>query len=173
MHGIKGLFRYHWGSVVAGSFLLNFFYLIDIIYYFFRSKPTNKTSICCCCDRVFGFARSETMAFINSVGLPYCNSSRWCEKINYMSSYFDGGQSIFRYFSLGSHVLLATSATAIGFLYSTATGSNPKQLALLFSFALNLFIITYFVSLFKNLAESILMCTLIEKYLKGEDMYSD
>ncbi len=69
--------------------------------------------------------------------------------------------------------MLASSATAIGFLYSTATGSTPHQLALLFSFALNLFVITYFVSLFKNLAESILMCTLIEKYLEGEDMYPD
>lgn len=66
--------------------------------------------------------------------------------------------------------MLATFATAIGFLYSTATGSNPHQLVLILSFALNLFVITYFVSLFKNLAESILMCTLIEKYLKGEDM---
>jgi hypothetical protein len=66
--------------------------------------------------------------------------------------------------------MLATFATAIGFLYSTATGSKPNQLVLILSLALNLFIITYFVSLFKNLAESILMCTLIEKFLKGEDM---
>lgn len=84
MHGVKGLFKYHWGSVVASSFLLNFFYLPDIIYDFFKPNPANKscyscfTSVCCLCDRIFGFARSETMAFINSVGLPYCNSSRWC-----------------------------------------------------------------------------------------------
>lgn len=36
MHGIKGLFRFHWGSVVASSFLLNFFYLPDIIYDFIK-----------------------------------------------------------------------------------------------------------------------------------------
>jgi len=62
---------------------------------------------------------------------------------------------------------LAAAATAIGFLYSTATGSTPHQLVLLFSFALNIFVVTFFVSLLKNLAESILLCTLIDKYLKG------
>ncbi len=67
--------------------------------------------------------------------------------------------------------MLAVIATAIGFLYSTATGSTPHQLALLFSLALNLFVVTYFVSLVKNLAESILMCTLIEQYLTGQNMY--
>lgn len=84
MFGVKGLFRFHWGSVVASSFLLNFFYLPDIIYDFFKPNENNRgcykcfTGVCCACDRLFGFARSETMAFINAIGLPYCNSSRWC-----------------------------------------------------------------------------------------------
>lgn len=48
--------------------------------------------------------------------------------------------------------MLATIATALGFLYSTATGTVPNQIALLFGFALNMFVVTYFVSLVKNLA---------------------
>lgn len=90
MHGIKGLFRYHWGSVVASSFLLNFFYLPDLIYDFVKPSQRNRscfncyTSVCCCCERMFGFARSETMAFINAIGLPYCNSSRWCDRLSYL-----------------------------------------------------------------------------------------
>lgn len=102
MNGVKSLFRFHWGSVVAGSFLLNFFYIPDLVYDFLKPNENNRgcykcfTTVCCCCDRFFGFARSDAMAFINAVGLPYCNSSRWCEKINYLSSYFDGSQSIFR-----------------------------------------------------------------------------
>ena len=32
MFGLSNLFRFHWGSVVAGSFLLNFFYLFDVLY---------------------------------------------------------------------------------------------------------------------------------------------
>lgn len=106
MNGVKSLFRFHWGSVVAGSFLLNFFYIPDLMYDFLKPNENNRgcykcfTTVCCCCDRFFGFARSDAMAFINAVGLPYCNSSRWCEKINYLSSYFDGSQSIFRVYSL-------------------------------------------------------------------------
>lgn len=158
MNGVKSLFRFHWGSVVAGSFLLNFFYIPDLVYDFLKPNENNRgcykcfTTVCCCCDRFFGFARSDAMAFVNAVGLPYCNSSRWCEKINYLSSYFDGSQSIFRYFSLGSHVMLAAAATAIGFIYATATGTSPHQFALLFSFALNLFIVTYLIVLLVDLA---------------------
>ena len=106
MNGVKSLFRFHWGSVVAGSFLLNFFYIPDLMYDFLKPNENNRgcykcfTTVCCCCDRFFGFARSDAMAFINAVGLPYCNSSRWCEKINYLSSYFDGSQSIFRVYLL-------------------------------------------------------------------------
>jgi hypothetical protein len=36
MHGTKGLLRYHWGSVVASSFLLNFFFIPDLIYDFVK-----------------------------------------------------------------------------------------------------------------------------------------
>jgi len=80
---------------------------------------------------------------------------------------------IIKYFSLGSHVMLATLGTTIGFLYSTATGNVPNQSSLIFSFGLNLFVVTFFVSLIKNLGESNLMCIMINKYLKGEDMHDD
>ena len=32
LFGISNLFRFHWGSVVAGSFILNFFYFFDVLY---------------------------------------------------------------------------------------------------------------------------------------------
>lgn len=69
--------------------------------------------------------------------------------------------------------MLATLGTTIGFLYSTATGNVPNQSSLIFSFGLNLFVVTFFVSLIKNLGESNLMCIMINKYLKGEDMHDD
>lgn len=102
MFGLSNLFRFHWGSVVAGSFLLNFFYLFDVLYDALKPPETSRgcyktfTSICCLCDRLLGFARGEAHAFINLVGLPYCNSARWCERLNYMTDYFNGSQSIFR-----------------------------------------------------------------------------
>jgi hypothetical protein len=57
--------------------------------------------------------------------------------------------------------MLATLATSIGFLYETKSGVPINQLAIIFSLALNTFIITYFVTLFKNLGESRLMCELV------------
>lgn len=90
LFGVKNLFKFHWGSVVAGSFLANFFYLPDILFDLIKPSNTNSPfySVCCCCDRVFGFVRSEAVGFINMVGLPFCNSSRWCEKINGLSEEF-------------------------------------------------------------------------------------
>jgi hypothetical protein len=69
--------------------------------------------------------------------------------------------------------MLAAIGTTLGFLYSLATGTTPNELVLAFSFVLNIFVITYFVSLAKNLGESILLATLIKKYLKGEDMIEE
>ncbi len=69
--------------------------------------------------------------------------------------------------------MLASLSTFIGFLNSTTSGIIPNQLAILFSVAVNTFVITYFVSLFKNLAESMLMCDLINRYLNGENLRPD
>lgn len=57
--------------------------------------------------------------------------------------------------------MLATLATSIGFLNQTKSGVPVNQLAIIFSLALNTFIITYFVTLFKNLGESKLICDLV------------
>ena len=57
--------------------------------------------------------------------------------------------------------MLATLATSIGFLYQTKSGEPVNQLAIIFSLTLNTFIITYFVTLFKNLGESKLICDLV------------
>jgi hypothetical protein len=78
---LGNLFKFHWGSVVAGSFLLNFFYIFDAFYDFFKpnhKSPTLLSKMCCCCDRLLGFARSDTLSFVNLVGQPYCNSARYC-----------------------------------------------------------------------------------------------
>lgn len=55
------LFKYHWGSVVAGAFLLHFIYPIDLIYDILKPSQTNHgpyRTFCCCCERVLDLARS-------------------------------------------------------------------------------------------------------------------
>ena len=97
---LGNFFKFHWGSVVAGSFLLDFFYIFDIFYDFMKPKNEESLStfakICCCCDRVLGLARSDTFSFLNLIGQPYCNSARYCEEIDDRSDTFEGSQSVFR-----------------------------------------------------------------------------
>ncbi len=33
---------------------------------------------CGCCVKVFDLVRSDAMAYINTAGVPYCNSARYC-----------------------------------------------------------------------------------------------
>lgn len=79
---LERLFKYHWGSVVGGAFLLNILYPFDLIYDLFKPDPTVKGGIasclCCCCERVLDLSRTEAMTLINLVGYPYCNASRLC-----------------------------------------------------------------------------------------------
>lgn len=60
MFGIRNLFRYHWGSVVGGSFMANFFFFPDVVYDIIKPTDTRSKfySVCCCCERVLGFVRS-------------------------------------------------------------------------------------------------------------------
>jgi hypothetical protein len=97
---LGNFFKFHWGSVVAGSFLLDFFYILDVFYDFMKPRNEENLSvfakICCCCDRILGLARSDTFSFLNLVGQPYCNSARYCEEIGDRSDQFEGSQSVFR-----------------------------------------------------------------------------
>lgn len=55
------LFKYHWGSVVAGAFLLHFVYPIDLVYDILKPSQNNHGAyrrFCCCCERVLDLARS-------------------------------------------------------------------------------------------------------------------
>ena len=83
LFGLKALFAFHWGSVVAGSFMINFFFIPDLLFDFIRPNEDDNpggfqtfNKVCCLCNRVLGLVREESMAFINMTGLPYCNASR-------------------------------------------------------------------------------------------------
>ena len=36
LFGLKAFFRFHWGSVVGGSFMINFFFIPDLLFDFIR-----------------------------------------------------------------------------------------------------------------------------------------
>lgn len=87
---VRNLFCYHWGSVVAGSFMLGFFTLPDMIFDIFKPSrlkeaegQTGCYASCFHClagwiEPLFELVRSESMAYINMTGVPYCNASRYC-----------------------------------------------------------------------------------------------
>lgn len=81
MTPLKYLFRYHFGSVVAASFINLVFSLFDYIFDVLRADTNNdapRHSLLSAMDSLFDLVRSDSLAYINLSGNPYCNSSRYC-----------------------------------------------------------------------------------------------
>ena len=66
-------------------------------------------------------------------------------------------------------MLLSLIGMLFSFFYTVSEGDANAPL-LLFSFIINIFVITFFVCLVTDLAETILVCELVEKYLNDERM---
>jgi Plasma-membrane choline transporter len=61
MFGLSNLFKFHWGSVAGGAFLLHLLYPIDIVYDIFKPSQNDHgpyRKFCCCCEKLFDLARS-------------------------------------------------------------------------------------------------------------------
>lgn len=77
------------GTVIAGAFMTGFFAVFDAIFDTLRPKQTNEDNfykkcfgkVCFFCTEIFDFVRSDSLAFVNLAGNPYCNSSRYCEML--------------------------------------------------------------------------------------------
>ena len=69
--------------------------------------------------------------------------------------------------------MLSTLATMFSFIYALSSIGDANAPVLLFSFVINIFVVTFFVSLPADLGESLLVCKLVEKYLNNEAMHED
>ena len=76
-------------------------------------------------------------------------------------------QSVGRYFRLSGHSLVASIGTI--FCYFSMHEGTVYLPVLLFSYLVNIFVSTYFVCLIADLSEAILMCDLVEMYLRNEN----
>lgn len=84
----KYFITYHFGSVVASSFIAGWFAGPDYIFDCVRSDAVTplgegqQLSISQRCmnrvDDFFDLVRSDCMAYIYMTGNPYCNSARYC-----------------------------------------------------------------------------------------------
>lgn len=62
--------------------------------------------------------------------------------------------------------MLALIATLCAFFYTASDGGANAPILLL-SFVINIFVVTFFVCLVTDLAETILLCELVEKFLRN------
>lgn len=80
------LLRFHFGSVVGGSFLNAFFNLIDFFLESLRCYPDGTcpacapfcTSVFASCANLFDLVRTDVYSYSNLTGVDYCNSARYC-----------------------------------------------------------------------------------------------
>ena len=95
---------------------------------------------------------SDTMAYINLAGNPYCNSARYCEYLCEQSLLMDYSQSTSRAYRICAHFLIAG---AIGILALYLKGTGISLYAVAFVIAMAIFISTFFISIHADAAEAI------------------
>lgn len=64
-------------------------------------------------------------------------------------------------------MLLASISTCLTYVFMISSGNEVSVLGLIFSFVVNLFVVTFFVSLMAEIAEAVSLCHLVEDYLKN------
>ena len=72
---------------------------------------------------------------------------------------------------IGTHVLLASLATLGSWVFMITQGKS-SVIAVTTSFIVNLFCLTFFVCLLKDIAEAFLFCDLIENCLENVDQFN-
>ena len=152
----------HFGSVVAGSFMTGFFSIFDFLLDFIKPSSSENSYnpgcyarchkfSCFCCDKLSDLVRSDSMAFINISGNPYCNSSRYCEYLCERSDLTDESQSTSRAYRICAHFLIA----GINAIFALYIKGNISLYAMLLIMIITLFISTLFISMHADAAEAI------------------
>lgn len=141
--------------------MTGFFSIFDYIFDFLKPETEENpdgcytncfNSACGLCLKVFELVRSDSMAYINLAGNPYCNSARYCEYICDQSLLMDNSQSTSRAYRICAHFLIA-AGVAILALY--IKGTNISAYVIAFILALTIFVETFFISIHADAAEAI------------------
>ena len=133
---IRDRFRYNWGSVAGGSFLNAFFSPFNFVFEIFRCYSDgacsilSKFSLClsyACCNHFCDLIRTDSYAYINLTGLPYCNASRNCQALIEYSKLFIGSQSVLYFYRICAHIFCWGVAGIIGFILINGTISSNNH----------------------------------------------
>lgn len=106
--------------------------------------------------------RSESMAMINSLSLPFCNASRYCEMLALDSGFYDYSQTTNRLYRLGAHGLLIAVIGFIAILTMIGKSGLSSIFGIIFITALAFFMITFFISIHPDIGEGILISVFLE-----------
>lgn len=98
---LSRVLRFHFGSVVLGSFLTGFLGLADALFELVRPHSDGCygrcfTPLCGWLSSLLHLVRSDAMAYVNLSGLDYCSSARYCEELCRNSTLFNSSQSVSR-----------------------------------------------------------------------------
>jgi hypothetical protein len=165
----------HFGSVIGGSFITGYFSIVD--YLFDLIKPPSRNDedsayssyfnfACGSCLKLLDLVRSDSMAYINLTGVPFCNSARYCEYLCDKSLILDESQSTSRTYRLCAHFLIAG---LVGILSMYIAGEITGTLVALI-LVLSLFISTYFISIHADAAEAIIILFLNNEELESRKL---
>lgn len=95
--------------------------------------------------------RSDAMAMINMVSIPYCNAARYCEMLSHDSGFYDHSQTTGRVFRLGAHGCLITLVGFIAIFTMIGKSGLSSIYGMIFIIALATFMITFFISVHPDL----------------------
>jgi hypothetical protein len=153
------LFGKHLGSVIGGAFVNGFFFIPQAITDLVRSCRNSKTKTNTCLVNAVELARADALSFIILSGLPYCNSSKYCEYLWNESMISDQTQSSIRIYKLAAHMLIATIASMVGLFIRSEL--DPYLLA--FTLVIGLFITTFFIEFNAVCSETLQLLYIMEE----------
>ena len=157
----KRLLKYHFGSVVGGSFLNGFFNIINFILESVRCYRDGACPACsscydCCCGcnrNFFELVRTDVYAYINLTGIAHCNAARNCEYLIENSHLFVGCQSLLYFYRISAYCFLVGVTVLLTILIQDAQlGGKSYAASLLIGVLLCYCLLNYFVDLHPNIA---------------------
>ena len=153
--------------------MTGFFGLGDFIFDLLKGTSTCHRilkTFCMPCLKLFELVRSDSMAYINITGIPFCNSSRTCEYLCNNSMVLEEAQSSSRVYRLCSHIFLI----GINCILALYIKGNISPMALLVIFVLTFFIVTFCISIHADAAEALIISFLVnEEWEKRNIMVTD
>lgn len=161
--------------MIGGSFITGYFSIGDYLFDLFKPPSRNDEDsaysscfnfACGSCLKLLDLVRSDSMAYINLTGVPFCNSARYCEYLCDKSLILDESQSTSRTYRLCAHFLIAG---VVGILSMYIAGEITGTLVALI-LVLSLFISTYFISIHADAAEAIIILFLNNEELESRKL---